>query len=278
MPKNWNIRVIRGKPKYEKVYLAFLDVLGFKNLLKARAAENPKYIVKIFEKIDRAIQHPQESGLVQKYISDSILIWCTHPASVPYMIEVCHELQDQLLLEGCLVRGTIVSGQHYSASFDQLNIITGERDNKSGDILVSPALVKAYAVEADLHDPVIKVQGAVINDINQLNESFSNTASPATRRLNPRQYFDLPGYLMSRRYAVLRAGAARTGRPDKGWQREPSVKDAVRGIKQIRQQILTGLKNRDRRIRRKWSYAKTNFNLRVMPLAEKWDLMGSMCI
>src|SRR5688572_12988110 len=103
MPINWDIRALRGRARYQDVYFAYLDVLGFKNLMRRHGANNPRFMVNLFEKIDDAVHHPRVSGLTQRYLSDSILISCTKPVSLPYMFAVCHELQDEMLLEGCLV-------------------------------------------------------------------------------------------------------------------------------------------------------------------------------
>lgn len=278
MPTNWNVRVLRGKPKYQNVYLAYLDILGFRNLMKRHAKGNPRYIIKLFEKIDGAVQHPKISGLVQTYLSDSILIWCTHPASLPYMFEVCNFLQDEMLREGCLVRGAIVSGQHYREYFDQVNLATGERDKKSGEVLISPALVKAYSIESSLREPVIKVEGSVVSALNALFKGVAKGRRPGMKKLKAKEMYVLQGYLLSSAFDILRVVLRNPDRPDKKWQRHVGIKRAVAVVKRMRAHILAGVRNSDPRIRRKWKYVKKVFNWRVQPLAKKWDLAQGLPI
>ena len=278
MPINWNVRALRRKPRYQDVYLAYLDVLGFKNLMKRYAKESPRHLVRLFEKIDDAVHHPRESGLVQQYLSDSILIWCTRPSSLPYMFDVCNMLQDELLLEGCLIRGAIVSGQHYWGYFDQLNLATGARNKQSGEIIISPALVKAYLIESKLWEPVIKIEGSVLIDHNSLFKGLPRKLRPPRKRFSPARLYDLPGYLLSLRFGVLRAGASSSQRPSKKWQVHPDVKKEIAAIKQIRRRILSGIENSDPKIARKWKYVRKMFNSRVRPLTKSWDLMGDITI
>lgn len=278
MPINWNVRALRGTAKYQKVYLAYLDVLGFKNLMIRYARTSPQPIAKLFERIDDAVEHPRVSGLTKKYLSDSILIWCTHPASLPYMFDVCHVLQDELLREGCLIRGAIVFGQHYCGHFDQLNLATGERNEKSDEILVSPALVKAYTIESQLREPVIKIEGTVATAYDGLFKGFPRSRRPQKLRLRPAELYDLPGYLLSLAFGVLRVGAVKSTRPAKEWQRHADVRKAIADLKRIREQIVIGVRNTDPRIRGKWKYVKRVFNSRVRPMASKWDLARALPI
>ena len=246
--------------------------------MKRYAKGSPQHLVRLFEKIDDAVHHPRESGLVQQYLSDSILIWCTRPSSLPYMFDVCNMLQDELLLEGCLIRGAIVSGQHYQGCFDQLNLSTGARNRKSGEIIISPALVKAYLIESKLWEPVIKVEGAVLIDHNSLLKGLPQKLRPPRKRFSPARLYDLPGYLLSLRFGVLRAGASRSERPSKEWQVHPDVKKEIAAIKQIRGRILTGVGNSNPKIARKWKYVSKIFNSRVRPLTKSWDLMVGITI
>lgn len=278
MPINWNVRVLRGRAKYKNVYLAYLDVLGFKNLMKRYAGSNPQPIAKLFERIDSAVEHPRVSGLTKRYLSDSILIWCTHPACLPYLFDVCHTLQDELLREGCLVRGAIVFGRHYCGHFVERNLATGEQIDKSDEILVSPALIKAYQIESRLHAPVIKIERAVAKAYDDLFKGIPRGRSSPKFRTRPAKLYDLPGYLLSLRYGVLRAGAANSERPAKEWQRHADVRQAIADLKRIRGQILKGTRNADPRIRRKWKHVKRAFNSRVRPMARKWDLAGTLPI
>lgn len=278
MPINWNVRALRGKAKYQDVYLAYLDVLGFKNLMKRYARSSPQPIARLFDRIDGAVEHPRVSGLTKRYLSDSILIWCTHPASLPYMFDVCHALQDELLREGCLVRGAIVFGQHYSGHFAQLNLATGERNEKSDEILVSPALVKAYTIESQLSEPVIKIERAVAKAYDELFKGIPRGRRPPKLRQRREKLYDLPGYLLSLAYAVLRVGAANSTRPTRDWQRHADARKAIADLKRIREQILKGIRNADPKIRGKWKYVKKAFNLRVRPMARKWDLAQTLPI
>jgi hypothetical protein len=194
------------------------------------------------------------------------------------MFDVCHELQDEMLLEGCLVRGAIVFGQHYCGYFDQLNLATGERDKKSGEVIVSPALIKAYLIESNLRDPVIKVEERVASAYDALFKGIPRETRPPKLRHPPGPLYDLPSYLMSARFSVLRAGAVRKERPSNEWQRNPDVREDIAALRRIRKNILAGVGNPEPRISKKWKYVRKVFDSRVRPLAKKWDLMGGMTI
>jgi len=277
MPINWDVRAIRGKAKYQDVYLAYLDVLGFKNLVR-HAGKSPRYMIKLFERVDNAVHHPRVSGLAQRYLSDSILIWSDHPESLPWIFDLCNELQDELLLEGCLVRGAIVFGQHYSGFFDQLNLVTGERNLKSGEVIISPALIKAFLIESELTDPVIKVEGCVAKAYGALFKGMPRNSRPPKLPISSDRLYDLPSYLLSVRFGPLRAGASNAKPLSADWQRDPGIKKDVAAVRQIRKQILAGVRNSDPRIARKWKYVSKVFNLRVRALEKSWHLMRGMQI
>lgn len=129
------------KEKYENCYIAFLDLLGFKELVKTQTCEQ---ILKIFDEIKsqymitcdndkKPLIDPNEIHF--KIMSDSICLYISSQItnSLPVLISLCAYFQLRLwrLEHPILVRGGIVKGDIYA----------------NDDIMFGTGLTNAYLLE-----------------------------------------------------------------------------------------------------------------------------------
>lgn len=109
------------KITFENGYVAFLDVLGFKDYVNSK---NLKKINTYINKVEKSINYLKmiSSKLDIGYIviSDSIIISIKHGVDVPNNIEKLKSLciaigvlQSTLITDGILIRGAISSGEVY---------------------------------------------------------------------------------------------------------------------------------------------------------------------
>lgn len=129
--------------KYENCYIAFLDLLGFKELVKTQTCEQ---ILKIFDEIKsqymitcdcdkekKPLIDPEEIHF--KIMSDSICFYVSSQItnSLPVLISLCAYFQVRLwrLEHPILVRGGIVKGDIYA----------------NDDIMFGTGLTNAYLLE-----------------------------------------------------------------------------------------------------------------------------------
>lgn len=126
--------------QYTQYYVAFLDILGFKNLVN-----NTNYpcaeIINIYDLVQDShatfFEGEAEdigASVRMKIMSDSICLYIktSFPNALFYLIAYCTAFQFDLLLEkGLLLRGAITSGNMYAKD----------------DIIFGPALTEAYLLE-----------------------------------------------------------------------------------------------------------------------------------
>lgn len=135
------------KIEYKKQLLAFIDVLGFKNLVFSKElAPIEKYYSFVLSKFaDGAVKRKLEYLL----ISDSIVIFCDDTQENLFtLINFTGLLQSGLLTEGIIVRGAISRGDLFV--------------DKDNNIIVGPGLVSAYTLEAAAKYPRVIVDRRVI--------------------------------------------------------------------------------------------------------------------
>lgn len=135
------------KIQYKKRLVAFIDVLGFKNLVfSADLAPIEKYYKFLLSKFaDGAIKRRLEYLLV----SDSIVIFCDDKKDNLFtLIKFVGLLQSGLLAEGVIVRGAISRGDLFV--------------DKSNNIIVGAGLVKSYALESAAKYPRVIIDREVI--------------------------------------------------------------------------------------------------------------------
>ena len=149
--------------KYEKSYVAFLDVLGFKNLVFSKKAEDKEKIELYFEVVNSAIKYlesiPSKKDIGSIVISDSIIL------SVPFgnsdeenlqhlrhLFVAVGLIQIGLALSDIWIRGAISSGDAY---FDiKKNQVVGD------------AYINAYLLEESLAiTPRIIIDNKIIQEL-----------------------------------------------------------------------------------------------------------------
>lgn len=131
-------------PKYQEHFVAFLDILGFKSLLKDRTCEE---IYSIFEVLHKKTQGRHNLNGVEikayKYIrhtilSDSVIVYIKSNIDDAFvaLIDICNKLQYSLANRDkpILLRGAIVIGDLYHKK----------------DIIYENGLSSAYLLESNL--------------------------------------------------------------------------------------------------------------------------------
>jgi hypothetical protein len=243
------LRLMSEKGKYDTVYFAFVDILGFKNILQTKCKNNPNYLLRILSEADAASHRDQFYGVKKIYLSDSILMWTKHRSAIPYLFENCENIQKYLFLKGHLVRGVIVKGKHYTGNLGSLETKLGKEEFYPDHILVSPVLVKAYLQEQAITQPVIKAEGAVLNDYPA---QLKSGKAKKKRYQNNKLYFGRD-YVSHFSYIYTLLGSK-----DKSWDKE--LKKEFGHILKLRKMITSKLKSPKGSARNKWIYVANRFN------------------
>ena len=129
---------------YEKSYVAFLDVLGFKNLVRSKKKGVPKKINQYFGVVNSAIEYlgriPSKRKIGSIIISDSVILSVPHDQNKENNIDRLRHLcvavgliQQHLALKDIWLRGAISSGDTYFNS-------------EKGQV-VGPAYINSYLLE-----------------------------------------------------------------------------------------------------------------------------------
>lgn len=133
--------------QYQNCYVAFIDILGFKNLINCEATSCNKILdiynclnniiptLNIIDDDNKRIPIKGVNDIKTKIMSDSICIYIdtTVKNALLCLVAVCITMQDRLLRleEPIFVRGAITKGSIYA----------------NGDITFGPALTQAYLME-----------------------------------------------------------------------------------------------------------------------------------
>ena len=149
-------------PDYEDRYCAYIDILGFRELIgRLDQGETPLLSLRdLLEKVHNppptnALAIPQTDFRVQS-ISDAVaLSAATNPAGLGAIIHSVNRLAVDLLLQGFFIRGALVKGKLY-------------HDEK---IVFGRALVRAYELEDTVvRFPRVMVTREVIEDLRSVRE------------------------------------------------------------------------------------------------------------
>ncbi|MFW2598909.1 hypothetical protein ACN9JZ_05210 [Aliarcobacter butzleri] len=167
--------------KYTNSFVAFLDVLGFKNLVFSSKAESKEKLNIYFNVVERAIEYLK--GIREKIeigyivISDSIILTIPQSENNDEKIENLRQLciavgflQVTLSVEDIWLRGAISSGETY---FDKTN-----------NQIIGPAYINAYLLEENLAKyPRVILDNKIIKElkftnsqdfIDEINQKSSN--------------------------------------------------------------------------------------------------------
>lgn len=168
--------------QYKKCYVAFLDVLGFKEMIKTKSCE---YIYEVFSKeFKQKINHiylgtvlvSDMSNIEMKVMSDSICFYIDSSIKNSLFALVCAtaHFQNELLCfeEPVLTRGAIVHGDMFSED----------------DIIYGPAFVEAYLKEEKL----AKYPRIILDEI-LVEKAENNSDDNVYKALNKLTLFDFDG-------------------------------------------------------------------------------------
>jgi hypothetical protein len=135
--------------KYEDKIVAFIDVLGFSEIVYSNTTES---INRYFELVSNEFQSVVVKNQFRLIlISDSIVVSTKHTNNnLKILIRILWGLQARLLVHGILLRGAI--------SFGNLFL------NKSKNIIVGPGLINAYKMESQAIYPRIILDRRFINE------------------------------------------------------------------------------------------------------------------
>jgi hypothetical protein len=144
-------------------YVAFLDVLGFSNMVTNKFEQT----LEIYEKLIDAMRMHEivDTGVSLQIYSDSILLVSDNLASI---LQAAGLVQFTTLFEGFLVRGGIGYGKHVSVQ------------NGAHTYVVSEALINAVNVEKTVKMPCV----ALHEDINIPDEWWPLKVDPVMRILH----------------------------------------------------------------------------------------------
>ena len=142
------------KIKFQEKIVAFVDVLGFSNLVNSQSDQKlNQYFTFVSNDLKAAVK---ESGFKYMIISDSIVISIDIKLEkFELLLKILTALQAKLLLHGILLRGSVSIGDLYI--------------NKTNNILVGSGLIKAYKLEQGASYPRIIIDRSLIKKF------FNNT-------------------------------------------------------------------------------------------------------
>jgi hypothetical protein len=115
-------------------YVAFLDILGYRELLEADVRDGTQTFKERMIKAFRAFEKVNHSRYQYSAISDSIFISCSDRSAANEFLCVVRDVYVSFLVEGLLIRGGVSFGQHFATQF----------------ITYSPVLTKAYSLESEI--------------------------------------------------------------------------------------------------------------------------------
>lgn len=118
----------------DHAYVAYLDILGYKELLDADVRAGTQIFKDRMTRAFRTFEAINTSRHHYKAISDSIFISCTDQSAAKEFLCIVRDIYIAFLSEGLLIRGGVSYGQHF--------------ENQS--TTYSPALTKAYLLESEV--------------------------------------------------------------------------------------------------------------------------------
>jgi hypothetical protein len=148
---------------YEKSYVAFLDVLGFKNLVMSNKKKDKVKLEQYFGIVNSAIEYlkgiPSKKNIRSIIISDSVILSVPHGQNNQENIDKLRHLcvavgliQQYLALKNIWLRGAISSGDTYFNS-------------EKGQI-VGPAYINSYLLEGSIAiSPRVVLDSKIIEEL-----------------------------------------------------------------------------------------------------------------
>jgi len=141
------------EPAYREKYVAFIDLLGFSNLVQ-QSADDKMALKAVVDAIDRlkntACENPATNTLIT-YFSDCLVLSCERsPRALMGMLQNLVTIAENLLVVDVMVRGALTVGQiHHDRHF-----------------MFGPAMIEAYRMECkEVSHPAIMFSPAISADI-----------------------------------------------------------------------------------------------------------------
>lgn len=132
----------------DHAYVAFLDILGYKELLAADVRAGTQTFKERMTRAFRTFESVNQSRYAYRAISDSIFISCSERSEAGELLCLLRKVYVSFLTEGLLIRGGVSFGQHFQ--------------NQS--ITYSPVLTKAHALESQVAEfPRIMVDSNILD-------------------------------------------------------------------------------------------------------------------
>ena len=136
-------------------YVAFLDILGYKNLLDHDVKNGTQIFKTKMIEAFRVLDNVNQAKFAHKVISDSIFVSCSDRDAAPELMAILRNVFVAFLEKGLLIRGGVSYGEHF----------------QNQTITYSPALTKAYLLESAIAEfPRIMVDPNVIDMFPDLKE------------------------------------------------------------------------------------------------------------
>ena len=135
--------------KYQKCFIAYLDILGFKEMVK-QSEDNPDKIKSLLDsliicnsfslKSKKATTQgtPRTINIKSRFISDSIVFFLKeNPEDIGHLFLIIRYIQDRLWDKGLLIRGAITHDDMYFP-----------KGGNGNNITLGPGIIKAYQLES----------------------------------------------------------------------------------------------------------------------------------
>jgi hypothetical protein len=138
-------------------YMAFLDILGYRNLLGLDIAQGTQIFKSKMITAFRIFDGYNHAKFAYKAISDSIFISCQGRESAEDLLVMLRDVFVAFLGEGLLIRGGVSYGEHF----------------QNHSITYSPVLTKAYQLESTIvHFPRIMIDPNIVDMFPELKEKL----------------------------------------------------------------------------------------------------------
>lgn len=140
-------------------YVAFLDILGFKNRIRGLKAEEAKDLIRAFSRtIFNIFKEKNSDSKINGYIvSDSVILYSNNDKkdSLEALIKLTREICEKEFIENSiLIRGAIEKGE-----FDK--VPAEKRLDLEKGLIVGEAYIKAYLVE---DSGSVKAMGVILSE------------------------------------------------------------------------------------------------------------------
>ncbi len=137
--------------KYQNSFIAFLDILGFKN--RVIESQNSQETLKILidslnicgafpsggKKVSTASGIPRTISIQSRFFSDSIVFFMKEDSTdISQLFFIIRYLQDRLWENGICLRGAVTIGDMYWPAEEELNVTLG------------PGLIETYKLESEI--------------------------------------------------------------------------------------------------------------------------------